>query len=56
MPEFPHINLIRVNALENPEPMRELGLRRYPALASGERTISPIFMTRGRIRRFLSSL
>ncbi len=40
----------------NPEPMRELGLRRYPALASGDNTLSAIFLTKRKIRHFLKRL
>lgn len=41
---------------EDPEPMRALGLRRYPALASGEKTLSAIFLTKRKIRGFLKKL
>jgi hypothetical protein len=40
----------------NPEPMRALGLKRYPALASGEQTLSVVFLTKRKIRAFLRRL
>ncbi len=42
--------------MENPEPFRALGLTRFPALASESQTLSAIWLTRRRIRRFLKSL
>ena len=56
MPEFPHVTLEKVCVDENPEPMRALGLTRYPAMASGERTLSALFFTKRKIRKFLSRL
>lgn len=56
LPEFPDVALEKVCVDENPEPMRALGLKRYPALASGEQTLSALFFTKGRIRRFLSRI
>jgi hypothetical protein len=46
----------RINVIDNPDPMVELGIRRFPALAHEERTFSVLFMTRSRIRRFLKSI
>jgi hypothetical protein len=56
IPEFPDVRVEKVCVDGNPEPMRALGLRRYPALASGNRTLSAIFLTKRKIRGFLSSL
>jgi hypothetical protein len=56
LPEFPDVALEKVCVDENPEPMRALGLKRYPALASGEQTLSALFFTKGKIRRFLGRL
>jgi hypothetical protein len=36
--------------------MRELGLSRYPALAAGENTLSVVFLTKRKIRKFLTRL
>jgi hypothetical protein len=36
--------------------MLERNIRRYPALASGDHSISALFLTKRRIRRFLKSL
>jgi hypothetical protein len=41
---------------DDPAPMRALGLKRYPALASGDQTLSAIFLTKRKIRRFLKRL
>jgi len=56
LPEFPHLELEKVCVDKNPEPMRALGLKRYPAIASGEQTFSALFFTKGKIRRFLDRL
>lgn len=48
------MHIDRVNVDEDPEPMRALGLRRYPALACDNRTVTAIFLTRRKIRKFLS--
>ena len=56
LPEFPDVQIERVNVLEHPDIARELGLRRVPALGHGERTVSALFLTRRRIRRFLQTL
>jgi len=36
--------------------MRELGIRSYPALAYESQTLTGIFLTKGKIRRFLKKL
>lgn len=41
---------------ENPEPMRRLGIARYPALSYETQTLSVIFLTKRKIRKFLSRL
>lgn len=41
---------------ENPQPFRDLGLKRYPALASGTLTVSAVFLTKRKIRAFLKRL
>ena len=56
MPEFPEIQVEKVCVDGNPEPMRALGLSRYPALASGEHTLSVVFLTKRKIRKFLARL
>lgn len=50
------MDLEKICVDDNPEPMRALGLKRYPALANGEQTLSALFLTRRKIRRFLGSL
>jgi hypothetical protein len=56
LPEFPEVRVEKVCVDEDPEPMRALGLRRYPALASGQKTLSAIFLTKRKIRGFLKKL
>jgi len=56
LPEFPGIRVEKVCVDNDPAPMRALGLKRYPALAAGERTLSAIFLTKRKIRRFLKRL
>jgi len=51
-PEFPDIQLERVNVAENPDSMPALGIRRYPALAHQSETLSALFLTKRRIRKF----
>lgn len=36
--------------------MREHGIRRYPALAHEDQTVSVLFLTKRRIRKFLNRL
>jgi hypothetical protein len=36
--------------------MQELGIRGYPALAYETQTLTGLFLTKGRIRRFLKKL
>jgi hypothetical protein len=52
MPEFPGVQLERVNAQVNPEAMLKLGLRRYPALAHEGEKLSVLFLTKRKIRKF----
>jgi hypothetical protein len=56
LPDFPDVRVDRVNVLENPEAFHALGLKRYPALACGDRTLSALFLTKRKIRRFLHDL
>jgi hypothetical protein len=56
LPEFPHINIERVNVLEQPDALRDRGIRRVPVLIHGERVLTGLFLTRRSIRRFLSAL
>jgi len=56
LPDFPDVRVERVNVLESPEGFHALGLKRYPALACGDRTLSALFLTRRKIRRFLHDL
>jgi len=56
LPEFPHVQVEKVCVDGNPQLMRDLGLKRYPALASGERTLSAVFLTKRKIRGFLKQL
>lgn len=56
LPEFPDIEVEKVCVDDDFEPMRALGLKRYPALASGDRTLSAIFLTKRKIRGFLRKL
>ena len=56
LPEFPDVEVDKINVMENPEPFRALGLTRFPALASDAETLSAIWLTRRRIRRFLKRL
>jgi hypothetical protein len=41
---------------EHPQAFLNLGLKRYPALAHGDRTLSALFLTKRKIRRFLSGV
>lgn len=56
LPEFPHVSIERVNVLEQPVALRELGIRRVPALLHGERSLSALFLTKRSIRRFLAGV
>jgi len=42
--------------MKEPQRMLERGIRRYPALAAGDNSVSALFLTRRRIRRFLKTL
>jgi len=54
--DFPDVEVERVNVLDEPERLRELGLRRYPTLAHGDRVLTGFFLTKRRIRKFLKAL
>jgi hypothetical protein len=56
LPEYPDVVLEKVCVDGNPAPMRDLGLRRYPALAHGEDTLTAVFLTKRKIRKFLARL
>ena len=56
LPEFPHVRLERVNVLEAPVDVRELGVKRVPTLIHGDNRLSVLFLTKTRIRRFLGAL
>ncbi len=56
LPEFPDIQIDKVNGLESHELLREKGVRKFPTLMHEDRLWSVIFMTRGRIRRFLKGV
>jgi hypothetical protein len=45
-----------VSVDDDPQRFLDLGLRRYPALAHGDRTLSVLFLTKRKIRRFLSDV
>ncbi|HEY5646115.1 MAG TPA: hypothetical protein VIS76_09250 [Pseudomonadales bacterium] len=56
LPDFPDVHLERINVLEHADAMQSRGIRRYPALAHGDRILSVVFLTKRKIRRFLSAL
>jgi hypothetical protein len=45
-----------VDVREQPDVMREMGIRRYPTLTHDDVVLTGLFLTRGRIRRFLNRL
>ena len=54
--EFPEVVVEPVSVVKEPQRMLERGIRRYPALACGEHSLSALFLTKRKIRRFLKSL
>jgi hypothetical protein len=50
------VKIDKVNVNENPQAMRDSGLRRYPAMAYEEHKLSVIFLTKRRIRKFLNRI
>ena len=46
----------KIDVNDNPQAMLDLGIRRFPALAHGEQTLSVLFLTKRKIRRFLRGL
>ena len=56
LPEFPGIEIEKVEALRNQARQSRDGVRMIPALVSGDRRLSGFYLTKRRIRRFLESL
>ena len=56
LPEFPGIEITKIEFLTNAARAREEGVRSIPSLVSGERRLSGFLLTKGRIRKFLESL
>lgn len=54
--DFADIEITRIDVLENPKAMLELGIRRHPAFVCGDQVLSGFFLGKRRIRKFLASL
>jgi hypothetical protein len=56
LPDFPDIEVNKVELLANFGSLRKEGIHLIPALVSGENKLSGMFLTKKQIRRFLESL
>ena len=56
LPEFPDVEVEKVEYLANMGRSRELGVSFIPTLVSGERKLSGFLLTRNSVRQFLESL
>ena len=56
LPEFPDIEVERVNVLDDPDTALARGIRLTPAFACDDKVLNGILLPRWRIRRFLRSL
>lgn len=56
LPEFPHVELEKVELLTNRGSARDAGVRSIPTMVSGEKRIGGFYLTRKKIERFLESL
>jgi hypothetical protein len=56
LPDFPDIEVNNVELLANFRNLRKEGIHLIPALVSGDKKLSGMFLTKKQIRRFLESL
>jgi hypothetical protein len=56
LPEFPEVEIERVELLTNRARARDDGVRLIPTLIAGEKKLSGFYLTKKAIRRFLESL
>jgi len=56
LPDFPDIEINKVDLLTNFGRSRKEGIRLVPALVSGNKKLSGIFLTKKQIRHFLESI
>jgi len=56
LPDFPDIEVNKVEVLTDFGRFRKEGIRLFPALVSGDKELSGMFLTKKQIRRFLESL
>jgi hypothetical protein len=54
--DFPEVELEKVGFISNRARVREAGVKTIPALVSGDRTLTSMFMTKKKIREFVESL
>jgi len=56
LPDFPDIEVNKVELLSNYGRLRKEGIHLVPALVSGDKKLSGMYLTKKQIRRFLESL
>ena len=56
LPDFPEIEVDKVDFVDHIARARADGVRKYPGMVCGDRKLTGFFLTRRRIRRFLQSL
>lgn len=56
LPEFPDVEVEKVELLTNRGTARDAGVRAIPTMVSGDSRIAGFYLTKGRIRRFLEAL
>ena len=56
MGDSPEYEIDRVEFLSNRASARAAGVKRIPALVYGEKKLTGVLLTKGRIREFLNSL
>ena len=56
LPDFPEIEVERVEYSAEPERFRDAGVKRFPTLLAGEQRLDGFLLTKRKIRRFLASL
>ena len=56
LPDFPDIEVEKVEFLTNRAVAREAGVRSIPTMVAGDSRIGGFYLTKDRIRRFLEAL